>query len=75
MVTTQVLMHAGPEGLTIAEVIEKANVLGLTDPAWEVTSSRKSSLSSVRADPCWQRAAPDLTQTMPVHALVSISQH
>ncbi len=44
-------MHAGPEGMTIAEVIERANSLGLTDPAWEVTSSRKSNLSSVRTNP------------------------
>jgi len=44
-------MHAGPEGITIAEVIEKANSLGLTDPVWEVTTSRKSNLSSVCAHP------------------------
>ncbi len=48
MMSIQVLMHAGPEGMTIAEIIERANSLGLTDPAWEVTSSRKSNLSSVR---------------------------
>jgi hypothetical protein len=45
----QVLMHTGPEGLTVAEVIEKANSLGLAEPAWEPTSSKKSHLSSVSA--------------------------
>lgn len=54
-------MHAGPEGLTIAEVIERANSLGLTDPAWEATSSRKSNLSSVRAVPLDMVAAPECT--------------
>lgn len=57
---TQVLMHAGPEGMTVAEVIEKANGLGLTDPVWEVTNSRKSNLSSVRVDPCQSIADPHL---------------
>ena len=45
----QVLMHTGPEGLTLAELIEKANSLGLAEPAWEPTTSKKSHLSTVSA--------------------------
>lgn len=42
-------MHTGPEGLTVAELIEKANSLGLAEPAWEPTTSKKSHLSTVSA--------------------------
>ena len=45
----QVLMHTGPEGLTVAELIEKANSLGLAEPAWEPSTSKKSHLSTVSA--------------------------
>lgn len=47
-VSLQVLILAGPEGLTIPDIIDTANSLGLTGPTqWETSGSKKSSVSQV----------------------------
>lgn len=47
----QVLLAAGPQGLSIGDIIQRANDMGLTETYWDTTSSRKSSISSVH-HPC-----------------------
>ena len=44
----QVMMHVGPGGASVADIIERANALGLTaDKSWDLGRSRKSGVSAV----------------------------
>ncbi len=45
----QVLMQAGPQGLSIVDIIQAVNRMGLTEQPWDVTHTKRSSVSSVRA--------------------------
>ena len=46
-VLVQVLITAGPQGLSIADIIQRANEMGLTEVPWETSNSKRSSMSSV----------------------------
>lgn len=42
-------MQAGPQGLSIVDIIQAVNRMGLTEQPWDVTHTKRSSVSSVRA--------------------------
>ncbi len=49
LIGAQVLLAAGPQGVSIGDIIQRANDMGLTETQWDATSSRRSSISSVRS--------------------------
>ena len=76
-------MHGGPEGLTVAEIIDVANELGLTgDARWPLTKGKKSHISAVRCSRIHPRRACRLqhgatasTGSSPASLLMSTAQH